>query len=73
MKKINLFILTLMMFGCSANNGASTNQNSNASSNKVSETSSTSTSSITSSSENKKLVTVKYENPMMMILLILHM
>ena len=63
MKKINLFILTLMMFGCSANNGASTNQNSNASSNKVSETSSTSTSSITSSSENKKLVTVKYENP----------
>lgn len=63
MKKINLFILTLMMFGCSANNGPSTNQNSNASSNKVSETSSTSTSSITSSSENKKLVTVKYENP----------
>ena len=63
MKKINLFILTLMMFGCSANNGSSTNQNNTTSNNKVSETSSTSTSYITSSSENKKLVTVKYENP----------
>lgn len=55
MKKINLFILSILMFGCSSNQNSSVNSSTHMST--------VSCSSITSSVEDKELVSVKYENP----------
>lgn len=58
MKKINLFILAALLFGCSTNKeSSSTNSINNISSSKVS------SSSVKNTSEEKKFVSVKYKNP----------
>ena len=71
MKKINLLILSLLMFGCSSNDNSSSSSEVSINSISISskeETSSTTSSSVSSSiiessTEEKKLVTVKYQNP----------
>lgn len=67
MGKINLLLLSFILFGCSTNNSSpisnSSSSNSVSSSSNVSLSSTPSTSIITSSSDEPNLVTVKYENP----------